>query len=504
MQRTTVDGVTVLWAPGPAPLGAALTFGCGARDETFRTIGVTHLIEHLVMSTLPRLHHEHNASVDLEATRFTASGRPDQITDFLAAVCAALSDLPLDRIGHEAGVLTAEASSVTFPAAAFLLNQRFGARGPGLAPYIGPGYDRLSADAVQAHAAAYFTRANAVLQLTGPPPEGLRLPLPEGRPPHRTAPAARTGASWDEAAIEGAGITLATPLGSPAAALGLALLEHRLTAVARHHRGLSYAVQVESSLRDEHTTDAVLSLDSRPGHDAEIARLLWQEALRLGRELPTEDELTEEIEGFRESYEDPRAVQAELDLAACCELFGLPPRDAAARLAGLRSVTPEDVRACFARALATAKLAVAPGVEPRLTTLDGRPLPRGGCCEPGEPPVGEVFRPPLLARARYGAARRSRLVLTSDGVAEVDGDGRPHRMPFGEIVGVERDGDDRTLFGASGCLIELSPQKYSGCGKAIRAVDAAVPAGLAYEVSDLTPQEREETQRPSPGRPPRT
>ncbi|MFV0126200.1 hypothetical protein ACLGI4_00450 [Streptomyces sp. HMX112] len=493
MQRTTVDGVTVLWTRGPAPLIATLTFGCGARDEGFRTIGVTHLIEHLAMSTLPRLHHEHNASVDLETTRFTASGRPEQITAFLATVCAALSDLPLDRIQHEAGILTAEASSVTSPAAAFLLNQRFGARGPGLAPYTGPGYDRLSADAVRAHAAEYFTRVNAVLQLTGPPPEGLRLPLPEGRPPRRTAPAARTGASWDEAPIEGAGIALAMPLGSPAAALGLALLEHRLTELARHRRGLSYAVQVESSLRDEHTVDSLLSLDSRPGQEAEIADLLWQEALRLGRELPTEAELKEEIEGFRESYADPRAVEAELGSAASAQLFGLPSRDAAARLAALRAVVPEEVRACFTQALATAQLAVAPDVEPRLAALDGRPLPRGACWEHGGLPAGETFRPPLLARAKYSGARRSRLVLTGDGVAELDGDGRVHRIRFAEIVGLERDGEDRTLFAASGCLMELSPHKYSGCGKVIRAVDAAVPAGFAYEVSALAPQDPERT-----------
>ncbi|MFF8387030.1 peptidase M16 family protein [Streptomyces kanasensis] len=493
MQRTTVDGVTVLWAPGPAPLSAALTFGCGARDESFRTIGVTHLIEHLAMSTLPRLHHEHNASVDLEVTRFTASGRPEQITAFLAAICAALSDLPLDRIRHEAGILTAEASSVTSPAAAFLLNQRFGARGPGLAPYVGPGYDRLPADAVRAHAAAYFTRVNAVLQLTGPPPEGLRLPLPDGRPPQRTTPAARTGPSWDEAPIEGAAIALATPVGSPAAALGLALLEHRLTELARHRRGLSYAVQAESSLRDAHTVDTLLSLDCRPGQEAETAELLWQEVLRLGRELPTEAELKDEIEGFRESYEDPRALEAELDRAACAQLFGLPSRDAAARLAALRAVVPEDVRACLARATAGAQLAVAPDVEPRLAAPDGRPLPRGACWEHGVLPAGEVFRPPLSARARYGAARRSRLVLTGDGVAEIDGDGRLHHIRFDEIVGLERDGDDRTLFGASGCLMELSPRKYSGCGKVIRAVDAAVPAGLAYEVSALAPQDPEKT-----------
>lgn len=159
----------------------------------------------------------------------------------------------------------------------------------------------------------------------------------------------------------------------------------------------------------------------------------------------------------------------------------------------MRAVVPEDVRACFAQALATAQLAVAPDVELRLTALDGRPLPRGACCEHGALPAGEVFRPPLLARAQYGAARRSRLVPTGDGVAEFDGDGRVHRMRFDEIVGLGRDGEDRTLFGASGCLMELSPQKYSGCDKVIRPLDAAVPASLAYEVSALAPQDPEKT-----------
>ncbi|MFD4977459.1 insulinase family protein, partial [Streptomyces sp. NPDC058424] len=70
MQRDVVDDVPVLWAEAPGPLEAALIFGCGVSDETFRHLGVTHLVEHLAMSTLPRLHHEHNASVTLSLTDF--------------------------------------------------------------------------------------------------------------------------------------------------------------------------------------------------------------------------------------------------------------------------------------------------------------------------------------------------------------------------------------------------------------------------------------------------
>jgi hypothetical protein len=126
VNRTEIDGVPALWANGPEPLQAALMFGCGTRDEAFRSIGVTHLIEHLVMSTLPRLHHEHNASVDLEVTAFYAAGEPKHVVAFLEQVCRALADLPLQRLEREAGVLTAEGGSPAHPTTASLLARRYG------------------------------------------------------------------------------------------------------------------------------------------------------------------------------------------------------------------------------------------------------------------------------------------------------------------------------------------------------------------------------------------
>ncbi|RPK85029.1 hypothetical protein EES46_23085 [Streptomyces sp. ADI98-10] len=54
-------------------------------------------------------------------------------------------------------------------------------------------------------------------------------------------------------------------------------------------------------------------------------------------------------------------------------------------------------------------------------------------------------------------------------------------------MGMERDGDDRTLFGVSGCVITVSPDLYTGAGRVVGALDAAIPAGLAYDVSALQP-----------------
>lgn len=111
MNRTDVDGVPVLWQDAPAPLSACLVFGVGARHETFRTVGVTHLVEHLVMATLPKSHLDSNAHVDLGSTIFQATGRPEAVVEFISAVCAAIGDLPLSRLATEAGVLEAEGAS---------------------------------------------------------------------------------------------------------------------------------------------------------------------------------------------------------------------------------------------------------------------------------------------------------------------------------------------------------------------------------------------------------
>lgn len=61
-QRIEIDGVSVLTAPGPDRVTAALVFGVGHRDETFATAEVTHLVEHLVMGALPKSHLECNAA----------------------------------------------------------------------------------------------------------------------------------------------------------------------------------------------------------------------------------------------------------------------------------------------------------------------------------------------------------------------------------------------------------------------------------------------------------
>ncbi|MEU9132381.1 insulinase family protein [Kitasatospora sp. NPDC048540] len=486
MHRDLIDDVPVLWADAPGPLTAALIFGCGARDETFRTLGVTHLVEHLAMSTLPRLHHEHNAQVDLELTQFTATGRPDQVVAFLDRVCRALADLPVDRADRESGVLAAEDGCAAHPTAGALLTHRYGIQGLGLAPFSGPGPDRIPLDAVRDCAARYFHAGNAVLTLTGPPPPGLRLPLPAGDRPDRsgTQPVLVTASSWQEDTVPGPGLGVHGDLADQGLQLAMAVLQERLREVARNQRGLSYDVSCDRALAGPDGGDRMIHLDARDGEEQQVAELLWQQAVLLAAEGPSAEEVAEEAEGTREFFLDPRTVALELEFAANAELLGWSYRSVADRLDLLDEVTPEQVREAFARAMDSALLVVPIGTRPGARRADGTELPEGGCAgTAGLPAGGRTFRAPLRDRLTDAGARRARLVVTGEGLWTRMPSGGVHHIAFADVVGVEVHTPGRVVFGRNHCVIPVMPELFAGIGPALTAVDEAVPAELHYPAS---------------------
>ncbi|GAA1216237.1 hypothetical protein GCM10009665_02560 [Kitasatospora nipponensis] len=490
MQRDVIDGVPVLWTEEPGPLEAALVFGCGARDETFRTLGVTHLVEHLAMSTLPRLHHEHNAAVDLDTTRFTCSGRPEQVARFLELVCRALGDLPMDRLEQESGVLAAEGGQVTHPTVAALLSHRYGASGPGLAPYAGPGPDRIGPQAVRDLVQRFFHAENAVLVLSGPPPAGLRLPLLPGRRPVRTAaePLPVVTPSWREDDAHGPGLALRVDPQDPAVQMAVAVLAERLRLAARHQRGLSYHVGYESVAGGpgQGPGEQVIHLDAREGEAGQVAELLWAEAWRLAEQGPTDAELAEELAGAVEQLTSPDEDD-EVAGALGVELLDRPWCPRSERLARLERVTVDQARTAFAAALRSALLVVPCGVRPDFAAAflpehragGGRRLPTDGL----------ELRPPLLARLFSGDARAVRLRVTDRGLTMRFPGGQVHEVRYEEVVGVEARGEGRLVFGAGGDVIPVIEDLFTDLRAAVRTIDAAIPPALHYPASAYRPAE---------------
>jgi hypothetical protein len=436
------------------------------------------------MSTLPRVHYEHNASVDLDTTQFYATGKPEHVVEFLATVCAALADPPLDRIEKEAGVLAAEGGHTAHPTAAALLNRRFGTNGPGLAFWEGPGCDRITAEHVTAHVGRFFTRGNAVLVLTGPPPEGLRLPLPEGDRPARQAPPIVAGeASWAADPSPGPGLALLGPARDASAIAALEVLRERLVTIARREHGISYDVDGSQCDLDTTLADRAIWLDAREGQEAQAATILWESVVDLAENGPTAEELSFAIEALRHVVEDPRSAEAELENAAYARLFGFPYRSGAELVAAVETITPAQVAATLTESLPTALLTV-----PEDVALD-LDLPHGGCPRLDTVPPGREFRPPRLTRLVNKDARATRLVLGESGVTFVDGEEDVHHVEFAEVVGVRSDEDGRLLFSRHGCVVPVLRSLFGNVDAVLEAVDGAVPADLHFAPSEFATNE---------------
>jgi hypothetical protein len=481
MQRTDVDGVTVFSAPGPERITAALVFGVGFRDETFATREITHLIEHLAMGALPKSHLKCNAVTDVDSTAFYATGRPEAVRDFLEGVCRALSDLPLERMAMEVGVLQAESCGTGYSTAASMWAARYALTGPGLAVTDGPGPDCLTPEAVRAHAARWFVRENAAVWCHGELPDGLRLPLPSGTVPVRVRPVPRPqqGPVWTKGEAPGVGLLLADDHPYDIALrMGVEVLSERLRDVARHGRGLSYHVEGTGLDVAPDRRELAVWVDARDGQEPAVAGIVWHQFSTLCQDGPTAEELAHALAGFEEDVDgDPEAVvTSDLADAAQCAVTGMRPFRVAEALAAWRAVTPADVVRSLRAAWPSALLYV-----PEWAQYAGPagPVERRFTCNvvPGLP-AGTVFQPPALTRALRKEARLT--VVVSDAVlAHADADGDVHCIPWDVVEAVAPIDESKgfVVVGRNLCTIVVHPEIYGRktAERIVEAVRAHVP-----------------------------
>lgn len=478
VRRAEVDGVPVLWAPGPAPFTAGLVFGVGRRDEDFVRGGITHLVEHLAMSAVGRTPLDCNATVDLTSTTFTASGDPARVVAFLRTVCEALADLPLDRLPTEVDVLRTEGGSVAPPAVCVLLGELYGARGVGLAGFREPALASLSRDDVQAWADTRFVRGAAALWLTGAPPEGLRLPLREGARPPSPDPVprpltlpARVGATPDGAVALGADV-VRTP-GLPAT---LRVLRDRLEDDLRHRRGLSYSVGTEQVPLGGDRQLAVVTADCREGDEAVVVRALWRALETLAEEGPTQAELDLERARVEEHLRDSHAACGEAQAAATALVTGTAYRTNRRLEDEADALTADQVRQAATAVQEAALLAVPEDVDPGLPALTA------------VPPWSAVVLPGQEFRRRVGspAPRRARLVVGDEGVSLVLQQDEQLTVRYDETVALLEVGDGEwTVAGVDGVTVPLAASDWRDGERAVALVRAAVPADLQRTVDDV-------------------
>jgi predicted Zn-dependent peptidase len=344
--HTTVHGIPALFTPRPGEITAGLLFRVGRADETLATTGLTHLVEHLALYRLGLSDLHYNGATADTYTLFHVTGDEDEVVTYLNSVCAALRDLPMDRLETEKEILRTEAGSRGNGPLSRMPLWRYGAQGYGLSSYEELGTHGLTAGQVRHWAETRFTRDNAVLWLTGDRvPDGLDLTLPAGRrfPP----PAASSMLPVTPAYIRGDdGHLVFTSVlrRSTAAAVFAEVLGRALFQDLRQKGGYSYSAEADYTPRDADFATLTAYADALPQkQDAAVGGFVDTFArLRAGR--IEQAELRSARGKLLKRYDAPDLGAALLPSYALSLLLGHPIQTPEQHKAELRAVTAEDLR----------------------------------------------------------------------------------------------------------------------------------------------------------------
>ncbi|HET7856836.1 MAG TPA: hypothetical protein VFL41_10305 [Gaiellaceae bacterium] len=473
MRQSDLGGVPCFYASAPPPpFAATLIFRVGRVDETFRTSGMTHLAEHLLMPTEPPAEFERNARVEVLYAVFWASGLQDEVLRFLTDTCAAIEDPALDRIETERQILETEAAGRSWGPVDGTIAMRFGLNGAGIVgseeialAWAGPGD-------VRDWLRRYLTAGNAVCWMTGRPPAGFRLALPPGGridPPDSVAlPQVETPAAYDDGppgqvhlALEGERST--------ALVAGLNILHDRVWRVLRYERGLAYEIGHSYDPLSAKRAHAVLWVDSLEQNVDSAATALLELFDDLCTNGPKPEELAEEARGARRGLEDVLRMPGILHVSACEELLGreYSPEDLVREKEALQ---PRDVAEALARARESLLLILPEGAR-RPSGFSAYPMSSAKRVE------GRRFSLKSLPLSK--AVRRTALVVGDDGISFEGDDGSVSTVLFDECVGMTRWADgSRTAYGRDGFRVFVDPTAWRGGKDIVRFLDERLPDEL--------------------------
>lgn len=471
IEHHRIGAVPVFHAEGPLPFVAELIFRVGQADEPLPSRGITHLVEHVVLSAVPDVEYAYNGSVGLVTTRFTVRGDEADVAGFLATVTTALRHLPRHRIDAERRILSTEAGHHAANPATALLAARFGATGPGAVAHPEYGLHQLTAGDLAAWTARWFTDGNAALWVQGPRLPRLALDLPAGRRPPAPAhpPLDQPLPAWFTADFGGIAVDVLSPR-SPAANLALRTAETRARALLRRERGIAYTVGTDHHVLGADLVQTWLWADSLPDHADEVRDELLALLERLAAEGPTGDELDAERRMARRAETDPAAVPARLARHADDALLQRPLRTSADRVDDIADVTPSDVAAALRQLLSTAVVMVPPGV-----SGPGAPFTRIADWSASRV-SGRTYRPRRLTHEQRPRIAR-RLVVGADGVTLLPARNSPATVRFADCaVALRWDDGSHVLVGRDGFRVAVRPREWRRGTAAARRVATGVPS----------------------------
>jgi zinc protease len=489
VQRTSWGDVPVYWLEAADPFVGALLFRVGRADETLRIGGLTHLVEHLALSTIDRTPYQHNGQVEAAITAFYARGSAEEVLRHMTDLAGAIADLPLDRLESERRILGAEASTVPLGLDARLMSLRFGPVGYGLVNHPELALDWVTPEEVAAWAGEHFTRGNAAVWLTGEPPDEVsELALTPGQPSKPHTPEPIPSLELPGHLAEGTGGLAVSFVAKRSAPIHAGFL----VAVERAHKRLR-----RSSAMSYAPSGSYLSLDGNQVHVVVNADCKDQDALHVQDELlgildelaedgPTDEELEWDRTMLERMLNDPNSEPSELDAFTRDALMGieLPTREELLRERD--ELTASAVSDALAEAMNTLLVLAPTGVAP-----SGRRKLSKYAPENTELVEGKTYKVTLEWK-EWGEL--SELTVGNDGFSYVStSTGDVMSLSFADCpVGIQLLSGAMTVVGRDGSWVTVYPHRYERGDEALRQIedglgrDRLVPVGNRARELDPT------------------
>lgn len=470
--RTSVDGVPAFWTQAGDGMLAGLVFRVGRADESLARSGITHLTEHLALYPLgadARMHY--NGEVDAITTTFLTRGSPEEIAVFFQTVCASLRDLPVKRLAAEKQVLRTEASGRRLAMTDPLFLERYGAHTYGLVAYPEFGVASVQASDLTSWVGRYFTRGNAALWLAGgPPPDGLRLDLPDG--PAWPAPVPEAMAlqtpAYANAPVQGVSWS-ALVHRSVQAQVYARLLGRRLRQELRHKQALAYSPAVAYTVRDHDMAHVLAAADGLPEVHSLLVPAFLREIERLAETEVTEEDLSSVLSSLITAADTPRSAAMRVKGAARDAIMGRPIRPVASWKEDVAAVSASDVREVAKAALASSLFVLPLAKQPsraQFTHLDGR---------------SETAVTGHRIRSADYPLDRGRLIVGADGVSMVHAQ-VISTVRFAQCAALLKWPDGmRQLIGRDGTAIRIEPTLWR-MKQDSAPLEAMVPAERRVEM----------------------
>ncbi|MEU6535008.1 insulinase family protein [Streptomyces sp. NPDC047000] len=485
--HTTVHGVPVLHAPSPGEVTAGLFFRVGRADETLATSGVTHLVEHLALHRLGVSDVHFNGTTANTYTLFHVTGDEAEVVGYLNSVCAALRDLPLERLETEKEILRTEAAGRSNGPNSQMPLWRYGAEGYGLASYDELGTWSLTADQVRHWAETRFTRDNAVLWITTDHvPDGLDLALPAGfRVPAPTASDALPERPAYIRGDDGHIVFDAVLRRSTAAAVFADVLGRALYRDLRMDGGYSYTADAHYSPRDADFATLTAYADALPKKQDAVVGGFVDALARLRAGRIEQAELDSARGKLLKQYDTP-------DLGAA-----LLPSYALGLLLGHRILSPEQHRAELAAVTVDDLREVAREAwDNGLFQVPGRGVDWAGCT------LAPQFSASQVTGTRHPSLEKEdvTLVVGGEGVSLLL-PGGPVTVRYDDCVAMTTRPDGaRALTGRDGFRVAVEPTMFRDVApERIAVVDAAVPPEAVVALPARDPERIPRPREPEAG-----